>query len=623
MPRSREVQAELEHVDKKASMADILVDLLQVQPQHRVLDVTGACSRQLAEAMHRDALAPVPGLLVANAKPEELPQLVAAVPERLRSPVVFTGCEPQRFPQLKTTSGSGGRRWAPPSGREPTGQFLLNFDRVLCSFKDCSCSDKRLWHQHSFLLRTLQRGLLALAPGGRLVYVTHSAHAVMNEAVVAAALASLGQRKISLSPVGKSQVATSTKGMQSWHVPTPDASACDSHFSSWDAVPRALQGGKILKTMFPPEDGWLKLQLGHCLRLHGQDIFVAVFEKQDSSSISQLWREPGSNVEGLKEDKADALQPGSHVIVKVSGAPATVVGPGQKMYQGLIKIRYPDKSTFHVERADLQSIETKLLVQPSGRLYARRVPAITLVASILVACFAFVRRPGSQRRRPFLFSLVLLALSGWQAHVRRQDVAQRSQKTASPASRLVKRCAKLPLPVQSLCNFLGCPATAAGLFSTSLAYRTADKQQMYVASAALLELRVPEQLRQSQCGMPIFARCISTQELRHWGCELRPTQASPFLGCRRQLCLEGHLFATLLQDSRISLAWVEGVDLNPCRDPAGNLQLGAVILVRCDSSTPACSALVGVLQAAHIEIHLSEQERREMIEDCNGQARER
>ena len=243
-----------------------LVQLLDVLPQHRVLDINGTCSPDLAKALHGSQDQVPQGLLIANARPEMLETLCATVPQKFWSCIVFTGCQPQSFPQLFTSKYSAGTAQeheehkehsstAKPTELPEVREVVLKFDRVLCGVT-CSQSSQRHqpWHMHPLQLRTLQRGLQSLAPGGKLLYLTKGGAEIENEAVVAACLSSqASELQVHLIPVCHDWLTVSgwstLGGHLSWEVPSPHRS-----FSSWDEVPHKLRGGKILQTMFPPTE---------------------------------------------------------------------------------------------------------------------------------------------------------------------------------------------------------------------------------------------------------------------------------------------------------------------------------------------------------------------------------
>eukprot|EP00435_Cladocopium_sp_Y103_P043703 s2547_g12.t1 len=624
-----------------------LVPLLDISPHHRLLDMNGTCSSSLAEALH-GAMAQVPpvppGLLIANApRPELLDALVAEVLPKFRSPVVFTCCPPQSFPQIAGSKD-------PVNSQELVREVALKFDRIMCGVT-CSQSSKKHqpWHMHPLQLRTLQRGLQSLAPGGKLMYLTQGSTWIENEAVVAACLSSqASQLQLKLIPVSHQWLSASgwsiSHGHVSWNVPSPDKnSACS--FTSWEEVPQRLRGGKILQTMFPPTTtaALTTSELQKCLRgTNGSShFFFAIFQKAIRSP-PQVPASSASTMDGIGEPQA-ALATGTRVVVRATGAPAVVVGSGQRTFKGLVKIRYPDRSTYHVELEDLE-LQTGAwqLLRTHGYKLAMAGMA-SLVVSVVTGwnrlyLWRSLWRPSrflplllgakAMRRRKapsvFLLSMsFLVAFLAWRLLHRKQlqrAVLGPGSGTRSvesrPGSRLVKRCAKVPDAVVSFADFFGleCPKLPAspgdhmGLVHLSnLCYRTTDKQTLYLVSPALFELRVPELLRHSLCGMPFLQRCVSSQELNLWGCQLRPTlQAAPFLsalGAKRKICLEDFgCWRKLLQDGKLSIK-----DLKPERQM--DMKPGAVILV----DKMELLFLIAVLQSDSLQIVLDHKARQDQL----------
>ena len=520
------------------------VPFLEVLPEHRVLDISGAWCKELAEALHwkrpgeiYPISQPLPtGLLVCNAaKHDDLEQLVAKVPEHLRSPVVFTSCLPHRFPRLYSATPKA------------DGPIVMGFDRVLCSVTS-SYEKFQAWHMHPLQLRTLQRTLRSLAPGGRLLYVTRSQLAIENEAVVAAALAS--ERQVTLREMNFSRHETwcAECGSGAWQVPDP--SKAGDGFVSWEEVPKRLRGGKILESMFPPQQKERSLQLSRCLHAKKTDdsasFFIALFQKESCMDVSDS--DCDENPESL------SLPPGLSVIVKATGAPATVVGPGQKTFKGLIKIRYPDRSTYHVELSDLHDADDR----------NRKLFHLQLVVAGLFS-LGFRRWLSRVVKYPkcILFGL-LLSLLGWRLRERRNGKIENRKVARSKApapSRLLKQCAKIPDPVLSFCEFYGLEGVDVQRPGQTqfpyhnVGYRTTDKQNLYLASASVFDLRVPEQLRHSMCGAPFLQR---PEERQRWGCPLRPSSTAAWVlcGCTmgRKVVIDSEAYGRLVRDGYIKLS---------------------------------------------------------------------
>lgn len=106
--------------------------------------------------------------------------------------------------------------------------------------------------------------------------------------------------------------------------------------------------------------------------------------------------------------------------------------------------------------------------------------------------------------------------------------------------------------------------------------------------------------------MPFLQRCVSSQELKLWGCQLRPTlQAAPFLsalGAKRQIRLEDfECWRKLLQDGKLRIK-----DLKPERQM--DMEPGAVILV--DKSE--LLFLIAVFQPDSLQTFLDDRARQEI-----------
>ncbi|CAE7735001.1 NCL1 [Symbiodinium sp. CCMP2456] len=587
--------------------------------------MTGACSRELAQSLHH-GLPPgtIPsGLLVANAaKAESLEDLVREVDLVHRSPVVFTVSQPQRFPQLLTASPSEGfAKWTAPTGREPSGQFLMEFDRVICVpgqgvglHRPCETYEGQPWHRHPVHVRMLQRGLGLLGPGGRLVFVALAQHPVENEAVIAAALSRYGP-SVQIEDARWELACPSSSGCTSWSIPNPNTGEEPSHFLSWDDVPPKLRGGKVLRTMFPPrhsEPNGLELgsQLARCLRLGvGPGLFLAVLVKD--STAPRICSSPCP----VEEDEQSAFPPGSNIMVRASGAFARVVGRGSGPYAGLVKIRYPDRSTYHLEASELQPLLHRPAASPAFTS-AFKLACLAVTTMSTLFCISRSRRPHTIFHRLKWHSGALLSacLAFACMRSRRHGVGSPVvvDKSPIPGSRIVRGCANVPQPVQSFCSFFGWDLCWEK-FRDCLAYRTADKRDLYLVSAAVFQLRVPEQLRQALCGMPVLTRC-DVLEKRYWGTgDLKPRSTlTAFLrkhASRRRLFFQGALLQEILDAGRLSLqkacalesqGQLEGLD--SCTS-AGILQPGCVLVLRSGADdTENSECWLGVLGSRHLEI---------------------
>lgn len=127
----------------------------------------------------------------------------------------------------------------------------------------------------------------------------------------------------------------------------------------------------------------------------------------------------------------------------------------------------------------------------------------------------------------------------------------------------------------------------------------------------MFDLRVPELLRHSPRGMPFLQRCIASDELNRWGCELKPTTlAAPFLhGSKRQLLLDLNCWEKLLLNGRLGVEQVQ-----PTLDQQNRTELtpGAVILVYQNHGVDVLF-LTAVLYSERLQVFLDQSERQDSI----------
>lgn len=256
---------------------------------------------------------------------------------------------------------------------------------------------------------------------------------------------------------------------------------------------------------------------------------MAIFEKRPSSTSKAAAKVVAPEF----SDTSAVFPPGSRVRVKSNGAPAVIVGPGQKAFKGLVKIRYPDHSTFHVEIDQLE--------RPN--MAVRLALGLSIVSLVALHRFRWLG-PWLWR---FRWRLLLAAwLLAWRLRVK---PPRRSKAPKPKPSRLLKPCEHIYPAVRDFCSFYAVQLPP-------LAYRSSDPLHLYLASPQLLALRVPCQLRHSDCGLPLLRRAD-----RRWGCDLRPTTAAaqllPF-GARR-LSVGSQLLAQLLRQRVV----LETCDLEP------------------------------------------------------------
>lgn len=621
----------------------LCTELLDVRPFDRALMLAGA---QASDAVHllaafSDGLdeGVVPsGLLVLNEPDTQaLRKLTCKLETLPRSPLVFTRCDPQKMPMLFTSStGHGFAPWT-------QGQFVLGFDRILCDVPCAHHSKHDALRLHLSQVRTLQRGLQLLSPGGCLVYATRSEHAVENEAVVATALSTLGTdcRVDLVDGIGDRISFPHCDGLECWSVPGPSRQPYAGGrrpggglvFKDFEDVPPKLRGRQIRATMFPPRTDksqglWVRSQLRRCVRVlsgdSGPPCFIAVF----ASRKQVVSREVGTCMQDIRS--------GSRVVVRSTGAPAVVIGPGSKAYEGLVKVRYPDRSTYHLPANDLKLAEpgTLKIVATTGNLSIYAAVFLNVIGLLVVRfCPRWMTR-----------SLVMLVVSTlFASRLNKRSAANKPAHaipgTRVPGSRLVKGFGTTPELVVRFCEWFGlftdkAAASDAGVVAfpcSSLCYRSSDKKTLYLASRGLFELRVPPQQRDAECGRgaaecgtPLFTRVILPEEKRLWGdnCPLRPcNEAASLLACCascRLLRLRPTTLARLLRESGgLSVAELCELEISgeidglaTCMTPGefGTPCHGAVVIVLWNLEAQVRSmALIGVLSSTSLKAVASEE----------------
>ena len=246
--------------------------LLDVKPQHRVLDMCaapGSKTFQLLEMLHaraeeRDEGSLPTGVVVANDASLQRANLLTHQTKRSNSPaLIVTNHQAQKFPLLYPKSGEG------DATREP-----YRFDRILadvpCSGDGTLRKSPDLWKKWSPAsgvdLHTLQLDIAShaarlLKVGGRLVYSTCSLNPLEDEAVVAALLkrAKGALRLVDVS--GELEGLKRKPGMYAWEV--GDAFGWHERF---DGVGRRQRN--VAVTMWPPGSSKAReMNLERCVRI--------------------------------------------------------------------------------------------------------------------------------------------------------------------------------------------------------------------------------------------------------------------------------------------------------------------------------------------------------------------
>ncbi|AET38087.1 tRNA (cytosine-C5-)-methyltransferase Ecym_2353 [Eremothecium cymbalariae DBVPG len=298
MQRYLVVENAVGNISRQEAVSMIPPLLLEVEPQHTVLDMCaapGSKTAQLIEALH--AKGPEPsGFVVANDADYRRSHMLVHQLKRLNSAnLIVVNHDAQFFPRIKTSEGS---------------KDFLRFDRVLC---DVPCSGDgtmrkniNVWKDwatasglglHTVQVNILNRGLNLLKDGGRLVYSTCSLNPIENEAVVAAALRKWGD-KIKLVECGdKLPGLIRSQGISQWPV----------YDKGFNAKQRSDEG--VDASWFPPTDEEIsKFHLESCVRVypHQQNtggFFIAVFEKASAEEPIQTGEK--SEEPELKKQKRD------------------------------------------------------------------------------------------------------------------------------------------------------------------------------------------------------------------------------------------------------------------------------------------------------------------------------
>ena len=284
---------------------------LDVQPQHRVLDMCaapGSKTAQLIEALHSGSGEPS-GVVVANDADPQRCNMLTHQTQRMRSPAfLITNHEAQGFPLLYDLDPNS-----------PDERIL--YDRILC---DVPCSgdgtlrkQPDIWRKwspgngnglHMLQIRITLRGCELLRVGGRMVYSTCTFNPIEDEAVVADVVRRTNGSMRLVDVSSELPELRRLAGLKKWRVRDRD-----NWYDTWE---EGKHGHKLDPTMFPgPEDEDLGLE--HCMRYlpHHQDtggFFVAVLEKvaplvglKYPSVDHRASKYKGGKGKGKEEEKAE------------------------------------------------------------------------------------------------------------------------------------------------------------------------------------------------------------------------------------------------------------------------------------------------------------------------------
>ncbi|KAI8347174.1 S-adenosyl-L-methionine-dependent methyltransferase [Mortierella sp. GBAus27b] len=278
-------ETEVGNISRQEAVSMIPPLLLDIQPQHWVMDMCaapGSKTAQIIELVHaNEQYKVVPaGLILANDADYRRSHMLIHQTKRLQSPcLIVTNHDASMMPSLKLAPNRAGE------------SVPFKFDRVLA---DVPCSGDgtlrknplvwRTWSHggamglHQTQLNILQRGVQMLKVGGRIVYSTCSLNPMENEAVVAEML-NRGNGSLELVDVSNELPELKRRpGLSEWKVFTKDGQIVDTI----ENLPNDAKG-RFYPSMWAPKNA-AELNLERCLRIypHLQDtggFFVAVFKK--------------------------------------------------------------------------------------------------------------------------------------------------------------------------------------------------------------------------------------------------------------------------------------------------------------------------------------------------------
>ncbi|KAJ3047695.1 tRNA (cytosine(34)-C(5))-methyltransferase [Rhizophlyctis rosea] len=326
-------ETEVGNVSRQEAVSMIPVLLLDVKPEHFVIDMCaapGSKAAQIIEAVHANDVAVPSGLVIANDADQKRAHMLVRQTGRLNSPaLIVTNHEAQLFPAVYFRED------------RPEGGNTLQFDRILC---DVPCAGDgtlrknkpiwKTWNQnngnalHGVQFNILRRACELLKVGGRVVYSTCSFNPVENEAVVAELLRR-SEGAMELVDVSAELPSLIRKpGLTKWVVVAKDGKV----FEKFEDVPKEKTYSKVFESFFPPGNA-SELGLEKCLRIypHLQNtggFFVAVLEKRRPYGRLDFGGGRGKSGAGIvdagleeeKEDEAGAPE----------GAPAIVPEPAKE-----------------------------------------------------------------------------------------------------------------------------------------------------------------------------------------------------------------------------------------------------------------------------------------------------
>ncbi|XP_039280426.1 tRNA (cytosine(34)-C(5))-methyltransferase [Nilaparvata lugens] len=272
------------NISRQETVSMIPPLLLDVQPEHKVLDMCaapGSKTAQLIESMYTKDNSVPSGLVIGNDIDNSRCYMLVHQAKRLNSPcVIVTNHDSTNMPNFHLSDKDGNKT-------------VMKFDRILC---DVPCTgdgtlrkNADIWTKwntangnnlHGVQFRVVKRALEMLSIGGRVVYSTCSLNPIENEAVMHRMIVESEGAVQLVDERSRLTGLVSRPGISKWFPASRDMVMYDSY----DTVPEKFDT-QVRPQMFPPKQGEEdQFHLDRCIRIlpHDQDtggFFVAVLEK--------------------------------------------------------------------------------------------------------------------------------------------------------------------------------------------------------------------------------------------------------------------------------------------------------------------------------------------------------
>ncbi len=379
-------ETERGNVSRQESVSMIPPYLLQVKPEHYVLDMCAAPGSKTAQLLEflagEDNLTVPGGMVIANDNDSRRAYMLTHQVKRIKSAGLVVSChDAQFFPNLIP------REFAAKQQNNNDSRYAEGiFDRILC---DVPCSGDgtmrknvdvwRKWDTmsgialHPLQIQIAMRGVSLLKVGGLMVYSTCSFNPVENEAVVAEILVRCGG---AVELVDASDMLPSLirrPGLYNWKVavqkkkPEVGIVWVDSHDKRPELIGQHLRPG-----MFPPTMEKAKeLNLQHCWRMmpHDQDtggFFVALLRKTKEipgPSGSSNYKVKTTSEKGKNVVKAATSKDKSKDETTTAAASKTTVDESKNKNTDA----KPLQNKKHPERAGGQDLYSEFLINDANR----------------------------------------------------------------------------------------------------------------------------------------------------------------------------------------------------------------------------------------------------------------